>query len=559
MARTEELLNLLRTNSVSRYLYRHASNNYVGSLRTVLNELGFGEDLNWNRLGDTPFYGEETVIAVRQFGRRNNDYTDGATVNPALLLQMVHLSESRSGMELIRRAIDRNQMDVAFVPSDPNNFGTQQLIPILKALGIAFNDVPDGLRKYSREQGLSNLSGTRMTDALGRALLADLRDRFGPGITGEEPTDPGDNNTNPPFTPPDPIEPKPVTELKIVHSDRYVLVSDGDSQVQFQKREPQGVVNFGYHTVTNFVDDNRDQLISAGVIPQGIEVIEAVSRNEGRMDGINTYDRGFVSLGVFQWTLGSGAGEGELPALLKKIKSTYPRTFRQYFQLYGLDVSDDTNTTYGYMTYEDQVIVTEPDKDQFRTPEWAFRFWRAAQEPDVQTIQVKHALARLRNFYWHPKYAAAGYPLNELITSSYGVALLLDNHVNRPAWVGSCVQVALNQLQLPPDPNQWSTRDEGQLLDRYLQVRTTYSENGYAPMTKANERALAMKAGLNSGSLSDQRGSFQVRQAEIRSYGYPPDGSVTAKSVAPPTPGVAPPEDFSQNDYPIIKMDLPRE
>ena len=551
MARNDQLLNLLRTKSVARFLYRHARNQYVGVLRRLLNELGYGQELNWERLGADNFYGEETVMAVRSFSQRNNAFTDGATIPPALIQQMIHLDEARPGLELIRRALDANRVDEAFIPMDPNHFGTQRLVPILQALQIPFNDVPDGLRQFARQQGLRNVTGARLTDGLARGMMAELRDRFGPSRV----LDP--DLPNPGEEPSPPIEPKPVTELRVIESGNSVIVSDGDQQVQFRRRD-QGVVTFGYHTVTNFVDTNREKLLQADIVPQGIEVIEAVSRNEGRMDGINTYDRGVVSLGVYQWTLGSTDGEGELPALLKKVKSTYPRTFRTFFENYGIDVSDDTNTTYGYLTFEGQKVFTQEEKNRFRVPEWAFRFWRAAQEADVQTIQVKHALSRLKNFYWHPAYAAYGYTLNEIITSSYGVALLLDNHVNRPAWVGKCVERAMSNTGLTSNPQGWSSTEERRLLDEYLRVRATYSENNYPPMTKADIRAQKIAASVQSGELSGERLSFRVREAEIRSYGAPLDGEFAARSVAPATPGVAPPEDFSQDDYPIIKMDVIR-
>lgn len=546
-----QLLNLLQTNTVHRFLFRRARNAYVSSLRKLLHDLGFGQDLNWDRLGDNPFYGEETVIAVRHFGRRNDEATDGATVSPALVWQMLQLKEARSGLQLIRRAIDRNQMEAAFVPTDPNNFGTQQLVPVLRALQIPFETVPEGLSTFAQTQGLSNFSGTRMTDMLGRALIAELKDRYGPGRTIDpELPDPGGQPTPP-------IDTKPVTRLDVIHSQDTVTVSDGSTQVVFRKRD-QGVMTPGFHRVTNFVNENRQQLLASNIIPQGIEVVEAVSQNEGRLDGINTYDRGVVSVGVYQWTLGSMDGEGELPALLKKVKSTFPRTFRTYFQAYGLDVSEDTNTTYGYLTYEGEKIFSQSQKDRFRVPEWAFRFWRATQEAEVQTIQVKHALARLKNFYWHPHYAAYGYTLNELITSSFGVALLLDNHVNRPAWVGKCVAQAMQRTGLTSGPENWSTQEERRLIDEYLRVRVNYSENGYSPMTNASGRAQKIALALRSGDLSDHRLSFRVRESQIRSYNMPFDEDFSARSVAPVTNGVAPPEDFSQKDYPIINMDIPQ-
>ncbi|MEO0339770.1 MAG: hypothetical protein AAF242_11200, partial [Bacteroidota bacterium] len=275
--------------------------------------------------------------------------------------------------------------------------------------------------------------------------------------------------------------------------------------------------------------------------------VKSVARNEGNLDAINTYDRGFVSLGIYQWTLGTGDKAGELAALLKKVKSFYPHTFRIFFQNFGIDIAEDTNTTYGYLTYNGRRMSSEFLKNQFREPDWAFRFWRAAQNVDVQSVEIKHALARLNNFYWKDSFKVLGYGLNRVITSSYGVALLLDNHVNRPSWVGNCVEMAMLNTGLRSNPEEWTDAQEARLLEEYLAVRANYSENGYPPMTKAKERARGMQADLRNGYLSTQRGSFQVIDAALRSYD---------EIGAAATPdSVIPPPFYAQNDYPDIEID----
>jgi hypothetical protein len=44
-----------------------------------------------------------------------------------------------------------------------------------------------------------------------------------------------------------------------------------------------------------------------------------------------------------------------------------------------------------------------------------------------------------------------GYYISELITSEYGISLILDNHVNRPGYLKPCLEKAMQQAKLP-DP-----------------------------------------------------------------------------------------------------------
>ena len=67
-------------------------------------------------------------------------------------------------------------------------------------------------------------------------------------------------------------------------------------------------------------------------------------------------------------------------------------------------------------------------------------------------MEIKHALGRLSQFYDTDGYTADGHRISALVTSEYGVGLILDNHVNRPAYVKKCLERALERTALP-DPS----------------------------------------------------------------------------------------------------------
>jgi len=327
---------------------------------------------------------------------------------------------------------------------------------------------------------------------------------------------PQPNRPVPPPPPPPPTSSgssSSAAKLNVKNQGDRVVVSDGSHECSFIKRDA-GLAYYGSITISQAIKANSSLMTQLGITRSALNVMESVSENEGKLDAINSYDKAFFSYGVFQWTIGTGDGTGELPALLKKFKRSFSSQFQQYFGAYGIDVSSDTTDTYGYLVLNGNKIDRASEKEQFRSPEWAFRFWLAGQSGQMQAIMIEHALGRLRSFYWTPKEAINGFTLSEIITSEYGVALLLDNHVNRPSWVGDCVEQAMNNTGLT-NPTFWGTAEEKKVIDEYLRVRTSYTTGSAKPMTKANERAAVTQKYLNSGVISAERNSFQYSQQMV--------------------------------------------
>ena len=123
----------------------------------------------------------------------------------------------------------------------------------------------------------------------------------------------------------------------------------------------------------------------------------------------------------------------------------------------------------------------------------------------MQTIEIRHALSRINTFYRSNSYRVRGNFIADLITSEYGVGLLLDNHVNRPGYVKPCLDKALAQTGLA-NPQNWDTADERKLIGAYLAIR---EKHGRYPMTDAAKRAAVTRRYLDDGIISDERGSFQ--------------------------------------------------
>jgi len=267
----------------------------------------------------------------------------------------------------------------------------------------------------------------------------------------------------------------------------------------------KGLYRVGLHDPESFIANHRVKLREVNLTDSEMKVIFATSENERNLDAVNTWDNQFMRFGMFQWTAGGAGKPGELPALLKIIKVSYPDNFQHYWGQFGLDVVDVGNKT-GWFSYRGKKLVSAADKTVLREHIWAYRFARAGADIEVQAAQIRHAVNRIKQFYYVSSAKLNGYSLADLITSEYGVALLLDYHVNRPGYVHSCMAAALERSNLSLEELSRGGDEEEQLvIKNYLDVRETY---GKYPMTDTRQRASVTRGYVVDGIISASRGSL---------------------------------------------------
>ena len=270
----------------------------------------------------------------------------------------------------------------------------------------------------------------------------------------------------------------------------------------------KGMYRVGLQEPETFIGNHREKLLEVNLTDSEMNVIFATSENEGNLDAVNTWDNQFISFGMFQWTAGGPGKPGELPALIKIVKERYPDDFQHYWGQFGLDVADANNKT-GWFSYRGKKLTSATDKAMLREHIWAYRFARAGADIEVQAVQILHAVNRIKQFYFVKSSKLDGYALADLITSEYGVALLLDHHVNRPGHVRGCVAAALERSHLTTTEMSRGGNEKEQLvLKNYLDIRQTYGKN---PMNDSRQRASVTLGYVVDGIISDIRGSFVSR------------------------------------------------
>jgi len=267
----------------------------------------------------------------------------------------------------------------------------------------------------------------------------------------------------------------------------------------------KGLYRVGLHEPENFIANHRQKLRELSLTDSEVNVIFATSENEGNLDTVNTWDNQYISFGMFQWTAGGSGKPGELPALLKIIKERFPDNFQHYWAQFGLDVVD-VNQKVGWFSHRGKKLIDTVDKTMLRDHVWAYRFARAGSDIEIQAIQILHAINRFKHFYFTRSSKLDGYALSDLLTSEFGVALLLDNHVNRPGYVHACVSDALQKSNLTAaEMSRSGDTEEQMVIHKYLEIRETF---GRYPMTDARHRAYITRGYVVDGFISAQHDSF---------------------------------------------------
>ena len=521
---TSLLQDLLRTNCVEINLFLYAENKYVRPLQQLLASLGFFTLPEKQAIESTNQIFDHTLLkAIKRFNQKNKISGDGARLKAYSLWRMLQCEEIIPYLKIIESYTD----DTSGWRKE-THFLNDPLLKVLSFLDYTEDTLSQRMERFCIYHGL-----IFPTDSLGNTirqhLTEDISKYLGERFNATENTEnkPSDNDLSP--------------SLSIIETpDNKISINDGQIQLVLTKKDP-GVYWIGNEEVGIFL-----QRYPAEVNPEiskiCLQVIHQVARNEGKLDAINTYDQAFLSVGIFQWTLGTSTNAGELPALLKKVKTKYPEKYATWFTPLGIDIAEETDGTTGFITLQGERIATLEQKEAFRRPFWAFHFWKVLMQPEFQAIQIEHAHDRFKNFYFKPEPKGLPYPLYQIITSSYGVALLLDMHVNRPGWVYPCIGLALAENANYASPDHWGTEEEAQILDSYLKIRATYTDGRYAAMTSANERANKIGLAKQNGLLSRERGSFEYLTNQWEGFGMKGNRQM-----------ITPPPGYKPEDYPDIE------
>lgn len=316
-------------------------------------------------------------------------------------------------------------------------------------------------------------------------------------------------------------EPQPSTRA----SDVVIIEDDTKVYYQYQNdptkrylghKHKKGIFRIGSQNTESFITENPALLSKLKISNSEANALLAASENEGNLDAVNTWDNSYMSFGMFQWTLGSSTNPGELPALIKLVQENYPDAYEQFCGQFGVSTTADTSKIDGYLKFKNKRVDSASEKQFFRSNIVAYRFAAAGMDERVNSVQILHAINRYDRFYFRKDNKLGGNTLFELLSSEYAASLFLDNHVNRPGYLISCVQNAIANVGISVDQlKNGSDSEEMTVLNEYLKVRETYKRGSGSPMTDAKNRAAVTKRYLDDGRISAKKGSF-ISNSKLR-------------------------------------------
>lgn len=278
-------------------------------LQKILFQLGFSDELNWEKYGADGIYGSSTSQAVLAFAERNGIESDGSFVSAKLANLMQKRLQLLEDIKVIDNLVISEKIDNTLV------FGTNDRLAV-KALQVLLNEIgygnelqwdiyrDDGIygkatmsavEAFASERKISS-KGDFVTGRIGEELLEIVTRFYGERWKTVSPKKKSLNN--------DLI----VTE-KMEEGKERVYVSDGETEIRFTKFK-EGVYYFGKCEPIEFVKKNEGYLKELNISDSQINVITAVSQNEGNLEAINTWDNAFLTFGMFQWTIGTGTSKG---------------------------------------------------------------------------------------------------------------------------------------------------------------------------------------------------------------------------------------------------------
>jgi hypothetical protein len=228
-------------------------------------------------------------------------------------------------------------------------------------------------------------------------------------------------------------------------SPRLHRVRFSDLQLRYEDHVPmrrkyayyrfnEGVMDVGQHARDLSLAEKQRIFRAAGLSESDLRVMVAVSLLEGGFDSVNTYDTGFVSVGVIQFASLS-AGAGSLGQVLLDYLREDPIAFQNDFRQYGLSVTPKGRLVALRIDTLDETIGPGANLSIIRDPRLIAVFARAGR----LSFSFRVSQVRVAQRMYHPgndpiSISLGGQTItakvSDFIRSEAGIATLMDRKVN---------------------------------------------------------------------------------------------------------------------------------
>lgn len=192
-----------------------------------------------------------------------------------------------------------------------------------------------------------------------------------------------------------------------------------------------------------------------------------MSPNEGNFDSVQSYDSVVLTAGAMQKTI-NNKGNGELPRQIWEFKQEEPELFQKYLGACCKWTVEKTGTKSGkfwgenenytmYYEKSNKTKITGKELKKFIRKEFnkdnygKSNIASAAILPIIKLmLDEKFLQKQIKDFKFRLDYSlstkVSNHKISEYLKSNFGRALILDQHVNAPAWVKPDFQSSLNKF-----------------------------------------------------------------------------------------------------------------
>lgn len=237
-----------------------------------------------------------------------------------------------------------------------------------------------------------------------------------------------------------------------------------------------GPVYWGNLKLANYESWNEIILSNIATLEQK-EIIVGMSENEGNIDGIQSYDSEIITVGAMQKTVNIN-GSGELVVQLSDFKKENPDKFKKLFENCGWSIKLG-KIYYNDITGDDLKILIRKNANKNNYGKVIEciplePMIKACYDEDYQKKQVIDFIKRLEKVLTliPTKFE---YKISEYVSTKLSKATVLDQHINRPAYVVVDFAKALNKFfknnpAVSKNPTKWGANFieyEKNIIDDY--------------------------------------------------------------------------------------------
>jgi hypothetical protein len=238
------------------------------------------------------------------------------------------------------------------------------------------------------------------------------------------------------------------TNFQALTSTPNIIVSDGASyrRIGFGPTgSNDGLMEVGVTSIASFLAD-YSFATGTGISQEIIDILDVATSPEGELEGNNTYDDSFMSIGPGQWTGGQTTNRGELGGLLETFDTLCPDGFQELFGDFGIGYTQGVTQTQvrkAHLTINGITLNTTALKNQHLRQNLrnVNLIHSATDDSRFRLTMVYFLIDRMQNIFDLVLQQYASY---SAVPDGYRgapmLAYLLSYHIYRPSWIEATIQ-----------------------------------------------------------------------------------------------------------------------